>query len=100
MSSDAWHLSTRCVRSMPEIGLAFQPGERPRRRETRQRIGDIPAEITLPLFQILEPRAFSPGHPGTACLATISLSLRDKSHRLSKRPRSLLALMGFQPQEP
>jgi len=33
-------------------------------------------------------------HPGTSCLATISLSLRDKSHPAIEVPTSILALMG------
>jgi hypothetical protein len=33
------------------------------------------------------------GYPGTSCLATISLSLRDKSHSPIERPRINLALM-------
>jgi len=35
-------------------------------------------------------------YPGTLCLATISLSLRDKAIRLSKRLTIILALMEFQ----
>jgi hypothetical protein len=38
--------------------------------------------------------------PGTSCLATIVLSLRDKTIRPSKRLAIILALMGFQPWEP
>jgi hypothetical protein len=33
-------------------------------------------------------------YPGTSCLATISLSLRDKSHSPIEGPRIKLALMG------
>jgi hypothetical protein len=33
--------------------------------------------------------------PGTWCLATISLSLRDKSHSPVEGPRIKLALVGF-----
>jgi hypothetical protein len=33
-------------------------------------------------------------YPGTSCLATISLSLRDKSHSPIQGPRIKLALMG------
>ena len=32
---------------------------------------------------------------GTSCLATISLSLRDKSHSPIEGPRIKLALLGF-----
>jgi hypothetical protein len=34
-------------------------------------------------------------YPGTSCLATISLSLRDKSHSPIEAPRIELALVGF-----
>jgi hypothetical protein len=34
-------------------------------------------------------------YPGTSCLATISLSLRDKSQSPIEGPRIKLALMGF-----
>jgi hypothetical protein len=33
--------------------------------------------------------------PGTSCLATIRLSLRDKSHSPIEGPRNKLALVGF-----
>ena len=36
-------------------------------------------------------------YPGTSCLATISLSLRDKSHSPIKGLRIKLALMGLKP---
>src|ERR1700730_4477318 len=36
--------------------------------------------------------------PGTSCLATIMLSLRDKSHSPIEGPRIKLALMGLKPQ--
>ena len=32
--------------------------------------------------------------PGTSCLATIVLSLRDKNHAAIEAPRLILALMG------
>jgi hypothetical protein len=35
--------------------------------------------------------------PGTSCLATISLSLRDKSHSPIEGPRIRLALIGLKP---
>jgi hypothetical protein len=35
--------------------------------------------------------------PGTSCLATIVLSLRDENHSTIEAPRIKLALMGFQP---
>jgi hypothetical protein len=38
--------------------------------------------------------------PGTSCLATIALSLRDKNHSTIEAPRIKLALMGFRAQEP
>jgi hypothetical protein len=38
--------------------------------------------------------------PGTSCLATISLSLRDKAIQPSKRLKIILALWGFQPFNP
>jgi len=41
--------------------------------------------------------AFLHRYPGTSCLATISLSLRDKAIRLSKRLTIILALMGRNP---
>ena len=43
-------------------------------------------------FTLLLVRTFRRTYPGTSCLATISLSLRDKSHRLSKRLKSILEL--------
>ena len=36
-------------------------------------------------------------YPGTSCLATISLSLRDKRHSSIEAPRITLALMGLKP---
>jgi hypothetical protein len=36
-------------------------------------------------------------YPGTSCLATISLSLRDKSHSPIEGLRTKLALMGLEP---
>jgi hypothetical protein len=38
--------------------------------------------------------------PGTSCQATITLSLRDKSHSPIEEPRIKLALMGLKPREP
>jgi hypothetical protein len=35
--------------------------------------------------------------PGTSCLATIVLSLRDKNYSPIEAPRIILALMGFRP---
>jgi hypothetical protein len=35
--------------------------------------------------------------PGTSCLATIVLSLRDKNHPPIEAPRIILALMGVTP---
>jgi hypothetical protein len=36
--------------------------------------------------------------PGTSCQATITLSLRDKSHSPIEEPRIKLVLMGLKPQ--
>jgi hypothetical protein len=36
-------------------------------------------------------------YPGTSCLATIGLSLRDKSHSPIEGPRIKLALIGLKP---
>ena len=36
-------------------------------------------------------------YPGTSCLATIVLSLRDKSHSPIEAPRIKLMLMGARP---
>ena len=36
-------------------------------------------------------------YPGTSCLATISLSLRDKSHSPIEAPTIILALMRVYP---
>jgi hypothetical protein len=38
-------------------------------------------------------------YPGTSCLATISLSLRHKSHSPVEAPHNYLNAMGFQPWE-
>jgi hypothetical protein len=37
-------------------------------------------------------------YPGTSCLATINLSLRDKSHSPTQGARIKLALMRFNPE--
>jgi hypothetical protein len=39
-------------------------------------------------------RSFRGTCPGTSCLATIVLSLRDKSHSSMEAPRMILALVG------
>jgi hypothetical protein len=36
-------------------------------------------------------------NPGTSCLATISLSLRDKSHSPIEAPHNYLSAYGFEP---
>jgi hypothetical protein len=41
--------------------------------------------------------AISPVIPGTSCLATIALSLRDKSDSPIEVPHIILALMGLKP---
>ena len=47
----------------------------------------------------LDPN-FSTGNPGTSCLATISLSLRDKSHPSIEAPHKYLSAYGVKPREP
>ena len=47
-------------------------------------------------FTLLLVRTFRRTYPGTSCLATISLSLRDKSHSSIETPRKYLsAYVGF-----
>src|SRR5580700_7627083 len=39
-------------------------------------------------------------YPGTSCLATISLSLRDKSHSPIEAPHIYLSAYGVNPEQP
>jgi hypothetical protein len=45
-------------------------------------------------------RGRSASPPGTSCLATIVLYLRDENHSPIEAPRIKVALMGLQPWEP
>src|SRR5271166_2452780 len=56
------------------------------------RLGDTSrSALKSPLRNVQTPE------PGTSCLATISLSLRDKSHSPIEAPRIKLALVGLKP---
>src|SRR6478752_10634296 len=48
-------------------------------------------------FTLLLVRTFRRTNPGTSCLATISLSLRDKSHSSIEAPHKYIRAYGLKP---
>jgi hypothetical protein len=80
------------VRTDSMIGVTKTETRRTFRREIP--LGSAAPDHTVPYGTVLSRDAF----PGTSCLATISLSLRDKSHSLIEGPRIKLALMRLDPQ--
>jgi hypothetical protein len=60
----------------------------------------LPLELTT-TWTVPPGRGLSASHyPGTSCLATIVLSLRDENHSPIEAPRIRLGLIGFNPREP